>query len=161
MSHSQPNLQPPLPTPHRASTLRAVSPSIFTDENIIQTLQTHYYSTQTQFLQCLQDLNLTDSQKADIKTIVQDSRSTLKAAKEVMKTDHDKLIADANAGADKATIGQDFLTVKADREKIQNAISAIQAQVASKLTSDQQSKFQACVDAAKNSAAMGRRGDSF
>ena len=113
------------------------------------------------FLRCLQDLNLTDSQKADIKTIVQDSHSTLKAAHDTMKADHDKLIADANAGADKATIGQDFLTVKADRQKIQTAISAIQAQVASKLTSDQQSKFQACVDAGKNSAAMGRRGDSF
>jgi Spy/CpxP family protein refolding chaperone len=113
------------------------------------------------FLRCLRDLDLTDSQKADIKTIVADSRSTLQAAHDTMKADHDKLIADANAGADKATIGQDFLTVKADRQKIQNAISAIQAQVASKLTSDQQSKFQACSASAKNSAAMGRRGDSF
>ncbi|HYT32287.1 MAG TPA: periplasmic heavy metal sensor [Thermoanaerobaculia bacterium] len=112
------------------------------------------------FLRCLRDLNLTDSQKADIKTIVQDSHSTLQAAHEAMKADHDKIIADADAGADKATIGQDFLTVRADRQKIQAAISAIQAQVASKLTDDQRTKFQACSDA-KKSAAMGRRGDSF
>jgi Spy/CpxP family protein refolding chaperone len=112
------------------------------------------------FLRCLRDLDLTDSQKADIKTILQDSHSTLKAAHDTIKADHDKLIADANAGADKATIGQDFLTVQADRQKIQNAISAIQAQVASKLTADQKTKFQACSDAAKASS-MGRRGDSF
>jgi len=114
-----------------------------------------------QFLRCLRDLDLTDSQKADIKTIVADSRSTLQAAHEAMKADHDKLIADANAGADKATIGQDFLTVKADRQKIQNAISAIQAQVASKLTDDQRTKFQACSAAAKDHAMGGRQGDSF
>lgn len=58
MSRSSPSLQPPLPAPHRPSTLRAISPSTFTDENITQTLQAHYYSTQTQFLQCLQDISL-------------------------------------------------------------------------------------------------------
>lgn len=56
MSLSQPNLQPP--SPHRPSHLRPVSPADFTDENITRTLQTHYYSTQTQFLQCLQDISL-------------------------------------------------------------------------------------------------------
>ena len=58
MSLSQPNLQPPSPSPHRPSPLRSVSPAVFTDENITRTLQTHYYSTQTQFLQCLQDISL-------------------------------------------------------------------------------------------------------
>lgn len=59
MSQSQPNLQPPSPTPHRlSSNLRPVSPSAFTDENITKTLHAHYYSTQMQFLQCLQDISL-------------------------------------------------------------------------------------------------------
>jgi phosphatidylinositol 4-kinase B len=58
MSQSQPNLQPPSPTSHRPSPLRPVSPSAFTDENIVKTLHTHYYSTQMQFLQCLQDISL-------------------------------------------------------------------------------------------------------
>jgi hypothetical protein len=58
MSQSQPNLQPPSPTPFRPSPLRPVSPSAFTDENITKTLHTHYYSTQMQFLQCLQDISL-------------------------------------------------------------------------------------------------------
>jgi hypothetical protein len=57
MSLSQPNLQLPLPSPHRPSPLRPVSPAVFTDENITRTLQNHYYSTQTQFLQCLQDIS--------------------------------------------------------------------------------------------------------
>jgi phosphatidylinositol 4-kinase B len=57
MSRSQPNLQPPSPPPPR-SHLRSVSPSTFTDENIIRTLRSHYYSTQSQFLQCLQDISL-------------------------------------------------------------------------------------------------------
>jgi Spy/CpxP family protein refolding chaperone len=113
------------------------------------------------FLRCLRDLDLTDSQKADIKTILQDSHSTLKAAHDAAQADHEKLIADADAGADKAVIGQDFLNVRADRQKIENAIAAIRAQVASKLTDDQKTKFQACTDAVKNSALAGRRGDSF
>lgn len=58
MSQSQPNLQPPSIAPHRPSPLRPVSPSAFTDENITKTLHTHYYSTQMQFLQCLQDISL-------------------------------------------------------------------------------------------------------
>ena len=113
------------------------------------------------FLRCLRDLDLTDSQKADIKTILQDSHSTLKAAHDAAQADHEKLIADADAGADKAVIGQDFLNVRADRQKIENAIAAIRAQVASKLTDDQKTKFQACTDAVKNSALAGRPGDSF
>jgi len=56
MSLSSPNLQPP--SPHRPSPLRPVSPANFTDENITRTLTSHYYSTQTQFLQCLQDISL-------------------------------------------------------------------------------------------------------
>ena len=58
MSQSQPNLQPPPTSPQRLSPLRPVSPAVFTDENITRTLQSHYYSTQTQFLQCLQDISL-------------------------------------------------------------------------------------------------------
>ena len=58
MSFSQPTLQPP-PFPLPRTTLpRSVSPANFTDENIVRTLKGHYYSTQTQFLQCLQDISL-------------------------------------------------------------------------------------------------------
>ena len=58
MSFSQPTLHPPpFPLP-RAAPARSVSPAIFTDENIVRTLKGHYYSTQTQFLQCLQDISL-------------------------------------------------------------------------------------------------------
>jgi len=111
-------------------------------------------------LHCLHGLDLTDSQKADIKTILQDSHSTLQAAHETLKADWQKLKADADAGADKAVIGQDFLTVRADHQKIQDAISAIRAQIATKLTSDQQSKFQACIAEEKlgNPTGMRRRG---
>ena len=56
MSISSPNLQPP--SPRRPSPLRSVSPVNFTDENIMRTLKSHYYSTQTQFLHCLQDISL-------------------------------------------------------------------------------------------------------
>lgn len=114
-------------------------------------------------LRCLRGLDLTDSQKADIKTILQDSRSTLQPLHDAVKADWQKLKADADAGADKAVIGQDFLNVRADHQKIKNAISAIQAQVASKLTSDQQAKFQACVAASKAGASEGRhrRGGLF
>ena len=61
MSHSQPNLQPAQSSPRLRPTstnLRTISPTTFTDENITRTLKSYYYSTQTQFLQCLQDLSL-------------------------------------------------------------------------------------------------------
>lgn len=58
MSLSQPNLQPPSPTVQKPPPLRSVSPARLTDEHIIKTLRAHYYSTQTQFLQCLQDISL-------------------------------------------------------------------------------------------------------
>lgn len=57
MSFSQPTLQP-LPSHSRTVIARPVSPANFTDENIVRTLKGHYYSTQTQFLQCLQDISL-------------------------------------------------------------------------------------------------------
>jgi hypothetical protein len=57
MSFSQPTLQLP-PSQSRTSIGRPVSPSNFTDENIVRTLKGHYYSTQGQFLQCLQDISL-------------------------------------------------------------------------------------------------------
>lgn len=57
MSFSQPTLQ--LPTSHpRTPVARPVSPANFTDENIVRSLKGHYYSTQIQFLQCLQDISL-------------------------------------------------------------------------------------------------------
>lgn len=57
MSQSQPNLQPSTPITTKPSP-RPISPAIFTDEHIVRTLQTHYYSTENQFLQCLQDISL-------------------------------------------------------------------------------------------------------
>jgi phosphatidylinositol 4-kinase B len=58
MSFSQPMLQPPSSPFSRMAIARPISPANFTDETIVRTLKGHYYSTQAQFLQCLQDISM-------------------------------------------------------------------------------------------------------
>jgi Spy/CpxP family protein refolding chaperone len=112
---------------------------------------------------CLKDLDLSDAQKTAIRTILQNSRATLKADHDAVKADFQKLNADADAGAAPAVIGQDYLAVRADRQKIKDEIASIRTQIAGQLTADQKAKFQACVDALKESEPSGsfRGGRSF
>src|SRR6266851_4764312 len=83
-------------------------------------------------LRCLRAADLTDQQKTDIKAIFDAARPGFEADVAGIRAARQKLDADADAGADKSVLGQDFLDVRDE--------------VLSKLAADQKTKVQSCLD---------------
>lgn len=108
------------------------------------------------FLRCLRTADLTDSQKADIKAIVDAAKPTLQKDHATIVTDRQKLRADIQAGADKCVIGQDALNVHADQTALQADLKSIKDQILARLTPDQQSKVEGCLAAPRGMGPMGR-----
>jgi len=98
-------------------------------------------------LRCLRGLDLTASQKADIKAILDAARPTLEADAQAIRAAHQKLDADYDAGADKCVLGQDYIDVRTAVKKLHDDGDATKQQVFGKLTAEQQTKAQACLDA--------------
>lgn len=97
-------------------------------------------------LRCLRGADLSDAQKADIKALFDAARpgfdADVAAIRAARKTLHD----DAEAGADKSVVGQDFLNVRAASKKLRDDHTALQNQILAKLTADQKTKVQSCLD---------------
>jgi Spy/CpxP family protein refolding chaperone len=111
------------------------------------------------FLRCLRTADLTDSQKADIKAIVDAARPTLKKDHDTIVADRQKLRADIQSGADKCIVGQDALNVHADQQTLQADLKSVKDQILAKLTPDQQSKVEGCLAAPKEMGmGMGHMG---
>ena len=98
-------------------------------------------------LRCLRDANLSDSQKADIRAILDASKPTIQADAQAIRAARQKLNADFDAGADKSVLGQDYTAVRAAMKKIHDDGQAIQDQVLGKLSGDQKSTVQNCLAA--------------
>ncbi len=109
------------------------------------------------FLRCLRTADLTDSQKTDIKAIVDAAKPTLKKDHDTIVADRQKLRADIQAGADKCVIGQDALNVHADQQALQADLKSVKDQILAKLTPDQQNKVEGCL-AAPRGMGMGPMG---
>ena len=107
-------------------------------------------------LRCLRGVDLSDSQKADIKAILDASKPTLQADGDAIRAARQKLSADYDAGADKSVLGQDYLNVRAAAKKLKDDASAVKDQVLGKLTPDQKTTAQSCLDAHHGPGAMGR-----
>jgi periplasmic protein CpxP/Spy len=106
-------------------------------------------------LRCLRGLDLTDSQKADIKAILEGGKTTIQADADAARAARQKLRADYDAGADRSVLGQDYVNVRTAAKKLQDDGAAIHDQVLAKLTPDQKAKADDCL------AAHQRRGMSF
>ena len=106
-------------------------------------------------LRCLRGLELTDAQKADIKALLEASRTTIQADADAVRAARQRLNADYEAGADKSVLGQDYLNVRTAVKKLRDDGEAIRDQVLAKLTPDQKAKAQACLD------SHASRGTSF
>jgi Spy/CpxP family protein refolding chaperone len=104
-------------------------------------------------LRCLKDLDLSDSQKSDIKGILDAAKPALKADAEAIRGAHQKLDADFDAGAGVSVLGQDYINVRAAVKQLKADASTVKDQVFAKLTTDQQNKAQSCLDARKSKAA--------
>jgi Spy/CpxP family protein refolding chaperone len=110
------------------------------------------------FLRCLATADLTDSQKADIKAIVEAAKPTIQKDRQTIRADRQKLHTDLEAGADKSVLGGDVQTVYADTKTLQADLKAVKDQIVAKLTPDQQTRIEGCLAAPK---AMGRMGGGF
>ena len=100
-------------------------------------------------LRCLRDADLTDAQKADIKTIVEAATPILQADREKVRADRRKLHADLEAGADKAVLGQDVLDLHADVMALRTELESVKDQIAAKLTAEQKTRVGDCLAALK------------
>jgi Spy/CpxP family protein refolding chaperone len=107
------------------------------------------------FLRCLRAADLTDSQKADIKTILEAAKPTLQKDHQTIRADRQKLHADLEAGADRSVLGGDVQTLHADMKTLQADMKAVKDQIVAKLTPDQQSKIEGCLSAPRGMGPMG------
>ncbi len=98
-------------------------------------------------LRCLRGLDLTASQKSDIKAILDTARPTFQADVAAIRAARQKLNADYQAGADKSVLGQDYIDVRTAVKKLQADHSAVKDQVLGKLTPEQGDKAAACLSA--------------
>jgi Spy/CpxP family protein refolding chaperone len=94
--------------------------------------------------QCLAQLNLSDSVKADVDTALANGRASLKADREALQAAHSQMQTDLNNGADKAALGQDALNVDAAQKKMKADGKAMHDQVFALLSPDQQDTLRAC-----------------
>jgi Spy/CpxP family protein refolding chaperone len=96
---------------------------------------------------CLSMLDLSADQKSAIRQILSDAKSTLQADIQVVRSDHEKLETDIKTGADNCVIGQDALARHTDAAKLRGDVQAVRDQIASHLTTEQQSRLKGCFDA--------------
>lgn len=94
--------------------------------------------------QCLAQLNLTDSVKADVDNALANGQTTMKADRQALEAAHTQMKTDMNNGADKATLGQDALNVDAAQKKMKADGKAMHDQVFALLSPDQQETLRAC-----------------
>jgi len=95
--------------------------------------------------QCLAQLNLPDSVKADVDAALANGRTAMKADRDALQAAHSKMQTDLNSGADKATLGQDTLNVDAAQKKMKADGKATHDQVFALLSQEQQDALRACV----------------
>lgn len=97
-------------------------------------------------LRCLSILDLTDTQKADIKAIFDREKPVLEGLLAQLKTDGEALKAAlAATPADPCAIGAAMLKVRADRNAIADELKAIKTDVEATLTPEQVAKLHGCL----------------
>ena len=95
--------------------------------------------------QCIAQLNLSESVKADVDNALANGRATLKADRDALQAAHSQMKTDIANNADKSVIGQDSLTVDAAEKKMKADGKAMHDQVFALLSPDQQDTLRACV----------------
>jgi Spy/CpxP family protein refolding chaperone len=95
--------------------------------------------------QCLAQLNLPESVKAEVDTALANGRTTLKTDREAFQAAHSQMKTDVANNADKSVIGQDTLNVDAAEKKMKADGKAMHDQVFALLSPDQQDTLRACV----------------
>lgn len=90
----------------------------------------------------LSDLDLTESQKAEVKRIMESRKATIESLREKMRADWEALDAAAEAPSpNPSAVGAAYLKVRANREAMRAEHKATMDQVRSILTPEQQQKL--------------------
>jgi Spy/CpxP family protein refolding chaperone len=99
-------------------------------------------------LRCLSILDLTDQQKADIRAILEAAKASLQTDADAVRTARQKLQEDLNgASIDPCVIGQDFLALHGNLEKLRADLASVRGQIEAKLRADQIAKLEGCLQA--------------
>jgi Spy/CpxP family protein refolding chaperone len=101
--------------------------------------------------QCLAQLSLSDSVRADVDNALANGRTTLRADREALQPAQSQMKTDLANNADKSVIGQDTINVDAAQKKMKADGKAMHDQVFALLSPDQQDTLRAC-------AAQGGKG---
>jgi Spy/CpxP family protein refolding chaperone len=98
--------------------------------------------------ECLAIIDLTDSEKASIQTILDAAAPTLQADADAVKTARQTLKAALEANPpDACAIGADALALKSARETLRTDRQTVLQQVEATLQPDQVSRLEGCIDA--------------
>jgi protein CpxP len=90
----------------------------------------------------LSGLDLTESQKAEVKQIMDSRKATIESLRERMRADREALDAAAEAQSpNPSAVGAAYLKVRADREAMRAEHKATMDQIRSVLTPEQQQKM--------------------
>jgi Spy/CpxP family protein refolding chaperone len=90
----------------------------------------------------LSRLDLTESQKAEVKRIMESRKATIESLREQIRADREALDAAAEAQSpNPSAVGAAYLKVRADREAMRAEHKATMDQIRSVLTPEQQQKM--------------------
>jgi protein CpxP len=90
----------------------------------------------------LSELDLTESQKAEVKRIMESRKATFESLREQIRADREALDAAAEAQSpNPSAVGAAYLKVRADREALRAEHKATMDQIRSVLTPEQQKKM--------------------
>lgn len=104
-------------------------------------------------LKCLSIVDLTDAQKAEIRTILETEKPVMQGLLQQLKTDAEALRAAIEATPqDPCAIGSALLKVGADKSAIRAELQAVKASVEAVLTPEQVARLNGCLQAPKGAA---------
>jgi Spy/CpxP family protein refolding chaperone len=102
-------------------------------------------------LRCLSIVNLTEDQKAQIKTIIEAAAPSIKALHETLATDRQALKTAIEATTqDACAIGNALIKVQADEKAIRAELEKTKASIEALLTTEQKLKLEGCLEAPKD-----------
>ena len=104
--------------------------------------------------ECLSIVDLSDSQKEEIRGILEAAKPGILADAVAVRASREKLRADSGAAnADTCLVGQDFLALRATLESLRGDLESVRDQVAATLTPEQKAKLEGCLQAPRAESA--------
>lgn len=105
------------------------------------------------YLRCLHIVDLTDVQKADVRTLLEAARPKLEALHVTLRADREALRAAVTATPpDPCVVGAAFLKVETDVKAIGEELKALRTAIEALLTPEQKAKLEGCLKAPKQNA---------